>query len=162
MQTIALSRMCTLYLWMYVIFCKINFLYGFYMYTHNFSLNLFCFFFDKFWFEHLDVGFTNTSTIVVNEYFDDYFPLAIKTAEQSKELGLSFIYTTHAFLVSLYLDCPKYMNLHCPNQTSINAFLKALKNGIIFTYFYYAISHVKFEKKHKNKKYKDNPINTNQ
>jgi hypothetical protein len=77
-----------------------------------------------------EVGFVYN---VVNKYFDEYFPAAIETAYTLQELDapIGFIFTTHPFLVSLYLDCPPGMNLHCPNQQSISAFEQAIKEGII-------------------------------
>eukprot|EP01084_Bolivina_argentea_P261268 441446_1 len=81
---------------------------------------------------HLDMGFTGFTKTVVNEYFDEYFPTAIEAAQQSLSHNLTYKYMTHSYLVSLYLDCPPNMNLHCPNQTSINNFLLAVNKGYIW------------------------------
>ncbi len=45
---------------------------------------------------------------VLNGYFTEYFPRAITVAEELLGLGYreKFIYTTHPWLVKLYLDCP--------------------------------------------------------
>ena len=45
---------------------------------------------------------------VLNEYFNVYFPRAIQIAGQLEILEYveTFIYTTHPWLVSMYLDCP--------------------------------------------------------
>lgn len=50
---------------------------------------------------------------VLNAYFTVYFPRAAKVALDLYVLGYSerFIYTTHPWLVSLYLDCPPNMVL---------------------------------------------------
>lgn len=89
---------------------------------------------------HLDVGFDGHigsigyAINVINKYFDDYFPKAIHTAQQLRhERGnnVRFIYTTHPWLVSLYLDCPASgvpvlpsigVSLHCPNETQLLVF----------------------------------------
>jgi hypothetical protein len=73
---------------------------------------------------------------VVNQYFKVYFPRAIQIANElansrfvTKEHGL--VYTTHAYLVSLYLDCPVGMGYYCPNKGEISEFKKAVQNGYI-------------------------------
>lgn len=50
-------------------------------------------------------GFINN---VLNQYFNVYFPRAIKVSEDLRDQGYveNFIYTTHPWLVSLYVDCP--------------------------------------------------------
>ena len=55
-----------------------------------------------------DVGYANFSVRIINEYFTEYFPRAVKIANGLRTGGYveTFIYTTHAWLVSLYLDCP--------------------------------------------------------
>lgn len=99
---------------------------------------------------HLDVGFDGISPTlgfafnVMNKYFDVYFPKAIELAEQVRNSTLSFVYTTHPFLVSLYLNCPTSwqlphyfqnvstpQSLHCPNATSVESFKQAINRGDI-------------------------------
>jgi hypothetical protein len=92
---------------------------------------------------HLDVGFDGINPIigfaynVVNKYFDVYYPNAIKTALDLRELPgpERLIYTTHPWLVSLYLDCPSDSQwgslLHCPNATAVAAFRAAVLRGDI-------------------------------
>jgi len=60
-----------------------------------------------------DVGYVNYSVSVINEYFTEYFPRAVEIADGLQTGGYveSFIYTTHAWLVSLYLDCPPNLTL---------------------------------------------------
>ncbi len=49
---------------------------------------------------HTDVGFTDYSAKVVNEYFHTYFPRARKLAEELKEeLDFTYVWTTHPWLV---------------------------------------------------------------
>ena len=48
---------------------------------------------------------------VLNKYFQVYFPRAIKVAQQLRESapnGERLIYTTHPYLVELYVNCDKY------------------------------------------------------
>lgn len=53
-------------------------------------------------------GFTGLISDVVNEYFTNYFPAAVATATSlvARNGTERLIYTTHSWLVSLYLDCP--------------------------------------------------------
>jgi hypothetical protein len=57
--------------------------------------------------QHRDVGFANTAANIVNEYFDIYFPAVPKIVDQLQQAGLSEtrVFTTHPFLVWLYLNC---------------------------------------------------------
>jgi len=83
---------------------------------------------------HLDIGFDGIDPEVgydfnvVNKYFDVYFPRALATAEHFRDLGGSerFVWTTHSYLVSLYLDCPVGMGFHCPDAAA----QAALREGI--------------------------------
>lgn len=89
---------------------------------------------------HLDVGFSIPGNElaytynVLNKYFDTYFPQAIKTARtlfENDPEGPQYIYTTHCWLVSMYLDCPSGMNLHCPSKDAIASFTDAVRRGWI-------------------------------
>ncbi len=55
-------------------------------------------------------GFINN---ILNIYFHEYFPRAIQLSQQlrNEKYLESFIYTTHPWLVSLFLDCPNNMVL---------------------------------------------------
>jgi len=82
-----------------------------------------------------DIGFINN---VLNRYFIEYFPRAINLANGIKEWNsnLSFIYTTHPWLISLYLDCPPNMvlngiQLFCPDKEAVDALISAIKSGYI-------------------------------
>jgi len=82
---------------------------------------------------HLDVGFADSATNVVNKYFDVFFPEAILTASLLRELGGDerLVFTTHSYLVSLYLDCPPNMGLHCPSERAQKDFTDAIMRGDI-------------------------------
>ncbi|KAJ8302871.1 hypothetical protein KUTeg_019267 [Tegillarca granosa] len=75
---------------------------------------------------------------ILNKYFKEYFPRAISLAEQLKNghYHEKFIYTTHPWLVSLYLDCPPDLNLaeiklQCPTAVEVSKFEEAIKAGYI-------------------------------
>lgn len=106
---------------------------------------------------HLDVGFDGIDPIigfaanVVNKYFDVYFPLALEVAAAMRANSSDrFIYTTHPWLVSMYLDCPSEwvwnngtfplgetpQALHCPNSSSKAAFIEGIQRGDISWHAY--------------------------
>lgn len=81
------------------------------------------------------IGFINN---ILNKYFNVYFPRAIQVATELLGLGYyeKLIYTTHPWLVSLYMDCPEYLTLagiqlQCPNNTMKARFIDAVKSGVI-------------------------------
>ena len=87
---------------------------------------------------HLDVGYARFIADIINEYFDTYFPRAIRLAAAAETWRMDggFIYTTHPWLVNLYLDCPPNLifngiPVHCPNESAIAAFEKAISKGYI-------------------------------
>ena len=59
---------------------------------------------------HYDVGYTGFVNDVDNKYMHNYFPLAASTAKEMKanrsDGGDRFIYTTHAWLMQRFLECP--------------------------------------------------------
>ena len=79
------------------------------------------------------MGFANTAANIVNEYFYIYFPAVIKTVEEMKLLGLeeTLVFTTHPFLVYLYINCYAELGLHCPSAQSIADFTSAVHSGHI-------------------------------
>jgi hypothetical protein len=99
---------------------------------------------------HLDVGFScrgcggsNSKTIaslpapftwaLLDYYFNVAFPMAINTS-QSLETGgnASYVYTTHCWLVSYFLDCPSHFGgLSCPSKELVAAFRDAVGKGWI-------------------------------
>eukprot|EP00027_Filamoeba_sp_ATCC50430_P016410 CAMPEP_0168573388 /NCGR_PEP_ID=MMETSP0413-20121227/18503_1 /TAXON_ID=136452 /ORGANISM="Filamoeba nolandi, Strain NC-AS-23-1" /LENGTH=745 /DNA_ID=CAMNT_0008606625 /DNA_START=90 /DNA_END=2324 /DNA_ORIENTATION=- len=106
-------------------------------YVHMISMN------------HLDIGFDGLGYEVVgyainiiNKYFDEYFPKAIQVAQNLRAKGgvERLVYTTHPWLVAVYLDCENSnipvldeigVPLHCPNQTMIDQFKEAVHRGDI-------------------------------
>ena len=84
---------------------------------------------------HLDVGFANSAVDIVNEYFDKYFPEAIRNAIELREIfgDVGLVFTTHSFLVYLYLNCHDFpdLELHCPTDSEVKAFSDAVLRGDI-------------------------------
>lgn len=74
---------------------------------------------------HYDVGYTGFVNDVDNKYMHDYFPLAASTAKEMRanasDDGDRFIYTTHAWLMQRFLDCP------CPQPPPTPPFKKGLQ-----------------------------------
>jgi hypothetical protein len=90
---------------------------------------------------HLDVGFNGQDKIgftynVVNLYFDKYFPLAVKVSEDIRKLpgNERFVYTTHSWLVSLYLHCPTNGIFHCPTEDQRQSFIQTIQKGDVVWY----------------------------
>lgn len=52
---------------------------------------------------------------VVNKYFDWYLPTAVRLGRLLASRPERHVYTTHSYLISLYLSCPPAMGLHCPS-----------------------------------------------
>lgn len=55
---------------------------------------------------HLDVGFTDYASAVLNNYFKSYIPAALRVAREMRESGRPerFIWTTGSFLIYEYLE----------------------------------------------------------
>ncbi|GFO45695.1 coiled-coil domain-containing protein 90b, mitochondrial [Plakobranchus ocellatus] len=93
---------------------------------------------------HLDVGYydgldedVGFAVQVLNRYQTEYFKRAINLSLSLIEKGYSerYVYTTHPWLVSLYLDCPNITllktPLKCPTSIEQETFKKAVKDGHI-------------------------------
>jgi hypothetical protein len=87
---------------------------------------------------HLDVGYAGLINEILNEYFQVYYPRAINIWNGLQKGGYveTFIYTTHPWLVAMYLDCPPNLvlsgvKLQCPNDAQKAAFIDAVKKGCI-------------------------------
>ena len=91
---------------------------------------------------HLDVGYNGIDPTVgfinnvLNMYFTVYFPraVAVAAALRARNGTERLVYTTHAWLVDLYLDCPTNFTLSgvtlaCPSPADQNAFHDALLMG---------------------------------
>jgi hypothetical protein len=79
------------------------------------------------------------SSDTVCQYFHVYYPLAISTAHAMRVLGADhYVYTTHSWLVSLYLNCPNIpaLRIQCPNGTEQADFLAAILRGDITWHAY--------------------------
>lgn len=82
---------------------------------------------------HLDLGFADSLVNIVNMYFDRYFPDAIRLAEELRQANHEerLVFTTHSYLVWLYLNCPPDTGLHCPEYDAIDSFRAAISKGDI-------------------------------
>ena len=82
---------------------------------------------------HLDVGFTGSILTVLNEYFDSYLTGAVATSAALKRKGgeEQLVFTTHAYVLSLFLDCPAGRGLHCPTPAAVATVEDALRDGSI-------------------------------
>ncbi len=92
---------------------------------------------------HLDVGYNGIPELglinnILNVYFQEYFPRAISVAQQLRAHGgpERLIYTTHAWLVHLYLYCPQNFTLSgitllCPPASAVAEFKAAIRRGDI-------------------------------
>ncbi len=102
---------------------------------------------------HLDVGFADFSSNIINRFFHQHFPLAIETAAQLRQQNGSeaLVFAVHPMLLSLFFDCPADFPhsapgagfthtiaamtppqpLLCPNATQIAAVRQAIADGVI-------------------------------
>ena len=92
---------------------------------------------------HLDVGFNNVgiqpnsylSADVIDEYNRLYFPRALRSAQELRDMAangtnpnnVTLTWTTHAWLVSLYMDCPPNMGFYCPTAQEREAVLAGIQ-----------------------------------
>ncbi len=80
---------------------------------------------------------------VINRYFDVYFPLAASLGDKFRALGGTdkYIWMTQSWIISLFLNCESaHYNawdnsgrnlLHCPNETAVDRFKRAVTLGDI-------------------------------
>eukprot|EP01060_Flectonema_neradi_P006477 TRINITY_DN14382_c2_g2_i1.p1 TRINITY_DN14382_c2_g2~~TRINITY_DN14382_c2_g2_i1.p1 ORF type:complete len:722 (+),score=112.55 TRINITY_DN14382_c2_g2_i1:43-2166(+) len=87
---------------------------------------------------HLDVGFANSAVGIINLYFDHHIPYAMQVASELQGTGYGLQFMAQTYYISLYLDCPPGMGLHCPTVEKQNDLRAALKNGTIY---YHAFPH---------------------
>lgn len=92
---------------------------------------------------HLDVGYNGIPTTglvnnILNIYFGLYFPraVAIANALRARNGTERFVYTTHSWLVDLYLNCPANftlsdVTLNCPSAADVYAFRQGINQGDI-------------------------------
>jgi hypothetical protein len=101
-----------------------------------------------------ELGFDNN---VFNKYFDDHIPRAVRnvpttparstsTSSNSRSCMLQielaswarqnlsdkgFIWTTQPYLLSMFLECPEGMGLHCPAPPAVLAVEESIRRGDI-------------------------------
>mgnify|MGYP006163268775 FL=1 len=85
---------------------------------------------------HLDIGFADSSAGIVNRYFDHHFPYAAQQGAALRSAKGSFANKRLAFMfqswvVSMYLDCPPNLGLHCPSSAAVATFEGAVAAGDI-------------------------------
>lgn len=82
---------------------------------------------------HLDVGYTDFDLNVINLYFEKHFPRAIRIANELRDQPIedTFVYTTHCWLIALYLNCPADQGFACPSPEALSDFEKAVRQGDI-------------------------------
>jgi len=97
---------------------------------------------------HLDVGYASYINNIDNSYFHQFYPLAIKVANDMRALGGTdrLIYTTHTWLLSFFYDCPcvdtnspncdaltllnpRAPPLQCPTQEELDNLTAAIGRG---------------------------------
>lgn len=88
---------------------------------------------------HLDIGFADSAAGIVNRYFDKHIPYAanVGNAMRNPKAGatlfanrkLNFMF--QAWIVSMFLNCPPDLGLHCPNASAVAAFEDAVAAGDI-------------------------------
>jgi hypothetical protein len=91
----------------------------------------------------LDVGYNGIPKLglinnILNIYFQTYFPRAVSVAADLRghDGPERLIYTTHGWLVHLYLHCPENftlsdITLQCPTEQEVEAFKGAIAQGDI-------------------------------
>jgi hypothetical protein len=80
---------------------------------------------------HLDVGFTSSAAAVLNEYFTQYLPLAVNVTSATANSATPYTWMTHAYVLSLFFDCPPAMGLSCPSFALEDAVRQAVIDGRI-------------------------------
>ena len=73
---------------------------------------------------HLDVGFAQTALDIINLYFDIFIPEVLSVAAELRNttvpgLTVTLKFMFQSYIMSLYVDCPPSMGLHCPNASSV-------------------------------------------
>eukprot|EP00656_Telonema_subtile_P000960 TRINITY_DN10457_c0_g1_i2.p1 TRINITY_DN10457_c0_g1~~TRINITY_DN10457_c0_g1_i2.p1 ORF type:complete len:711 (+),score=130.56 TRINITY_DN10457_c0_g1_i2:283-2415(+) len=80
---------------------------------------------------HFDAGYADQTHVVVNEYFDTYFPRAAKVGADLRVANGTgagpLQWMTFAWLISLYFDCPADLGLHCPSPEAKGVVEAAIK-----------------------------------
>eukprot|EP00775_Hariotina_reticulata_P006744 gene6744-6964_t len=77
------------------------------------------------------IGWDNN---VINIYFNKYLPLAVDLYDWMGRVSPHqdrYVYTTHPFLISLFLDCPPGMGFNCPDAATREKVLRGIRTGAI-------------------------------
>lgn len=88
---------------------------------------------------HLDVGFTDLAVPVINTYFQEFYPAALRYAAavaasaDPNVRGFGYVFTSHPWLLSLYFDCPDDLvpELACPTADEEEAVRRAIAAGVV-------------------------------
>ena len=85
---------------------------------------------------HLDIGFARSSADIINLYFDHHFPLAVSVGRTLRTAKGSFAnkrlnFMFQSWVISMYLNCPPNMGIHCPKASAVAAFEAAVAAGDI-------------------------------
>ena len=88
---------------------------------------------------HLDIGFADSAAGIVNRYFDKHIPYAayIGNAMRDPKAGATLYankkinFMFQSWIVSMYLNCPPDLGLHCPSASAVAAFEGAVAAGDI-------------------------------
>eukprot|EP01084_Bolivina_argentea_P044393 81692_1 len=83
---------------------------------------------------HFDAGYTNFTANVLNEYFDSYFPEIGEITTKLNQQNISFKFMEHAWIISLYMNCPPHASLHCPSDTQRQTFINLVNKKVITWY----------------------------
>lgn len=86
---------------------------------------------------HNDNNETGLAIDVINRYFDVYFPQALDLAVTIPQQpgNKKYIYTSHSWLISIYLNCTPFQALfpfgpiHCPSEANVTRMKNAIRNG---------------------------------
>jgi len=82
---------------------------------------------------HFDAGYGNTTVNMLNKYYDRFFPRALADFKglHNTSNGEGLKWMTQSWIISLYLNCPPNLGLHCPNAENKAMVLDLIKEGVI-------------------------------
>ncbi|KAI8471932.1 MAG: hypothetical protein J3K34DRAFT_520136 [Monoraphidium minutum] len=91
---------------------------------------------------HLDVGFwleergTGLDSAVLSAYFNEFLPRAALLADLVRVMGAwdpgqRYVYTTHAWLLDMFLHCPPGLGVACPDAFTRRLVDAAIRQGDI-------------------------------
>lgn len=83
---------------------------------------------------HFDAGYTDKLVNVLNKYFDEYLPKIPIIGQELAQQNISWTFMEHAWILSLFMQCPPNIGLHCPSQTSKDQIIKSVNEQQITWY----------------------------